>query len=66
MAYNLYALFRLLLTNNKKDTFLKKIRYELLAILGYLRKSKDKQVLYLARSMTTRKAFKGIWDNMHG
>ena len=64
MAYNLYALFRLVLTNNKKHPFLKKIRYELLAIPGYLRKSKNKQVLYLARSMTTRKAFKGIWDVM--
>lgn len=64
MAYNLCALFRLVLTNNKKHPFLKKIRYELLAILGYLWKSKDKQVLYLARSMTTRKAFKGIWYTM--
>ena len=64
MAYNLYALFRLVLTNKKKHPFLKKIRYELFAIPGYLRKSKDKQILYLARSMTTRKAFKGIWETM--
>lgn len=64
MAYNLYSLFRLVLTNNKKHPFLKKIRYGLLAIPGYLRKSKDKKVLYLARSMTTRKAFKGVWETM--
>lgn len=64
MAYNLYALFRLVLTNNKRHPFLKKIRYGLFAIPGYLRKSKDKRVLYLARSMTARKAFKGIWETM--
>ena len=29
---------------------------------GYIRKSKDKKVLYLARSLITRKAFKGIWE----
>lgn len=37
MAYNLYALFRLVLTSNKKHPFMKKIRYELLAIPGYVR-----------------------------
>lgn len=64
MAYNLYALFRLILTNNQKHPFLKKIRYELLAIPGYLKKSKDKYILYLARHIKTRQAFKGIWKDM--
>ena len=36
----------------------------MLAIPGYIRKSKDKKVLYLARSLTTRKIFKGIWEAM--
>ena len=36
----------------------------MLAIPGYIRKSKDKKVLYLARALTTRKAFKGIWVAM--
>jgi hypothetical protein len=31
---------------------------------GYIRKSKDKKVQYLARSMITRKAFKGIGEAM--
>ena len=62
MAYNLYSLFRLVMTNNQSHPFMKSIRYSLLAIPGYIRKSKDKKVLYLARSLTTRKAFKGIWE----
>ena len=64
MAYNLYSLFRLVMTNNQSYPFMKSIRYSLLAIPGYIRKSKDKKVLYLARSLTTRKAFKGIWKAM--
>lgn len=64
MAYNLYALFRIVMTNRTRHPFLKKIRYELLAIPGYLRKSKDKKILYLARSIHIRKAFKGIWETM--
>lgn len=64
MAYNLYALFRIVMTNRTRHPFLKKIRYKLLAIPGYLRKSKDKKILYLARSIHIRKAFKGIWETM--
>lgn len=64
MAYNLYALFRIVMTNKASHPFLKKVRYELLAIPGYLRKSKDKKILYLARSLHIRKAFKGIWETM--
>lgn len=64
MAYNLYSLFRLVMTNNQSHPFLKNVRYSLPAIPGYIRKSKDKKVLYLVRSLTTRKAFKGIWEVM--
>ena len=64
MAYNLYALFRIILTNHQRHPFLKKIRYELLAIPAYIRKRKDKKILYLARSLNIRKAFKGIWETM--
>lgn len=64
MAYNLYALFRIILTNNRRHPFLKKIRYELLAIPAYFRKRKDKKILYLARSLSIRRAFKGIWETM--
>ncbi len=61
MAYNFYSLFRLVMTNNTKHPFLKKVRYEILAIPAYLKKSKNKKILYLARSIHTRKAFKNIW-----
>lgn len=64
MAYNLYSLFRIVMTNNRNHPFMKSIRYSLLAIPGYIRKSKDTKILYLARSLTTRKAFKGIWEAM--
>lgn len=58
IAYNLYSLFMIVMTNNQCHPFLKSARCSLLAITGYIRKSKDKKVLYLARSLTTRKPSK--------
>ena len=54
MAYNFMSLFRHALINSDKKQFLKTIRYELIAIPAYLEKTKDKHILYLARSLKTR------------
>lgn len=62
MAYNFLSLFRHALINSQKKSFLKTIRYELLAIPAYLVKSKDKHILYLARSVNTRKSYMAIWE----
>lgn len=67
LAYNFMSLFRHALINSDKKQFLKTIRYELLSTPAYLGKSrgtKDKHILYLARSLKTRKAFLTIWDKL--
>lgn len=61
MACNFFSLFRHALVNSPKKSFLKTIRYELINTPAYFSKSKDKHVLYLARSLKTRSAFQGIW-----
>lgn len=62
MAYNFLSLFRHALINSPKKSFLKTIRYELISTPAYFSKSKDKHILYLARSLKTRETFKGIWE----
>lgn len=62
LAYNFLSLFRHALINSPKKSFLKTIRYELLSIPAYLAKSKDKHILYLARSLKARESFKKIWE----
>lgn len=62
LAYNFFSLFRHALVNSPKKSFLKTIRYELINTPAYFAKSKDKHILYLARSMKTRYAFQGIWS----
>ena len=57
MAYNFLSLFRHALINSPVKSFLKTIRYELISIPVYLSKQKDKHILYLARSLKTRKSF---------
>jgi len=47
MAYNFMSLFRHALINSGKKQFLKTIRYELISMPAYLRKTKDKHVIYL-------------------
>ena len=67
MAYNFMSLFRHALINSDKKQFLKTIRYELLstpAYLGTCKSAKDKHVLYLARSLKTRKSFLTIWEKL--
>lgn len=64
MAYNFMSLFRHALINSGKRQFLKTIRYELLSTPAYLGKIKDKHILYLARSLKTRKAFLNIWEKL--
>ena len=64
MAYNFMSLFRHALINSDKKKFLKTIRYELISTPAYLGKTKDKHILYLARSLKTRKAFLSIWEKL--
>ena len=64
MAYNFMSLFRHALINSDKKKFLKTIRYELISIPAYLGKTKDKHILYLARSLKTRKSFLSIWEKL--
>ena len=64
MAYNFMSLFRHALINSDKKKFLKTIRYELISTPAYLGKTKDKHVLYLARSLKTRQSFLSIWEKL--
>ena len=64
MAYNFMSLFRHALINSNKKQFLRTIRYELLSTPAYLGRNKDKHILYLARSLKTRKSFLMIWEKL--
>ena len=64
MAYNFMSLFRHALINSNKKKFLKTIRYELISAPAYLAKTKDKHILYLARSLKTRKSFLSVWEKL--
>ena len=64
MAYNFMSLFRHALINSDKRHFLKTIRYEFISAPAYLGKTKEKHILYLARSLKTRKAFLAIWEKL--
>ena len=64
MAYNFMSLFRHALINSDKKKFLKTIRYELICTPAYMGKKKDKHILYLARSLKTRKSFLSIWEKL--
>lgn len=64
MAYNFMSLFRHALINSDKKKFLKTIRYELISTPAYLGKKKDKHILYLARSLKTRKSFLSIGEKL--
>lgn len=64
LAYNFFSLFRHALVNSPKKSFLKTIRYEFIATPAYFSKSKDKHILYLARSLKTRSALQGIWNSL--
>ena len=64
MAYNFMSLFRHALINSNKRHFLKTIRYELLSTPAYLGRTRDKHILYLARSLKTRQSFLSIWERI--
>lgn len=64
MAYNFLSLFRHALINSDKKKFLKTIRYELISTPAYLSRSKDKHVLYLARSLKARISFLALWEKL--
>ena len=55
-AYNFMSLLRHALINSNKKKFLKTIRYELISTPAYLGRTKDKHILYLARSLKTRQS----------
>ena len=50
------SLFRHALINSNMKKFLKTIRYELILTPAYLGRTKDKHILYLARSLKTRQS----------
>ena len=52
------------LINSNRKQFLKTIRYELISTPAYLGKTKDKHILYLARSLNARKSFLSIWEKL--
>ena len=60
LAYKFFSLFRHALVNSPKKRFLKTIGYEYINTPDYFSKSKDKHILYLARSLKTRSDFQGI------
>lgn len=60
LAYNSMSLFRHTLINSDKKQFLKTIRYEFISTPDYLGRTKDKHILYLARSLKTRLSFLAI------
>lgn len=64
LAYNFMSLFRHALINSNKKQFLKTIRYELISTPAYLGRTKDKHILYLARSLKTRQSFLSIWEKL--
>lgn len=64
MAYNFMSLFRHALMNSDKKKFLKTIRYELISTPAYLGRTKNKHILYLARSLKTRRSFLSIWEKL--
>ncbi len=64
MAYNFMSLFRHALINSNKKHFLKTIRYELISTPAYLGKTRDKHILYLAKSLKTRQSFLSIWKKI--
>lgn len=64
LAYNFMSLFRHALVNSGRKQFLKTIRYEMIATPAYLGKTNDKHILYLARSLKTRKSFLSIWEKL--
>ena len=64
LAYNFLSLFRHTFINSPKKKFLKTIRYGLLATSAYFMSHKDKHILYLARSLKTRKSIIGIWKDL--
>ena len=64
MAYDFMSVFRLALINSNKKQFLKAIRYELISTSAYLGKTKDKHILYPARSLKTRLSFLSIWEKL--
>ena len=64
MAYNFMSLFRHVLINSDKKKFLKTIRYELISTPAYLGRTKNKHILYLARSLKTRRSFLSIWEKL--
>lgn len=56
------SLFRQVVLGSKIQPMLKKLRYKVFAIGGYLRKNGNAMVLKLSLAMRRRQWFTGLWD----
>ncbi len=63
-TYNLYSLFRIVVTNGNRHPFLKKIRNDIFSTPGYVKKIDGKYVLYLSDYLNNRKYLMDIWDKL--
>jgi Transposase DDE domain group 1 len=62
IAYNLMALFRTFVLQEKTQIRLSTLRYRTFAVGAYFQKSNDKLVLKIALSKKRREWFTGLWD----
>jgi len=63
MAYNLMAIFRLLILKSEVQYTLSTLRFKTFAIGAYFQKVKGKTVLRIALAKQRRKWFSGLWNN---
>lgn len=62
MAYNLMSLFRQVILQQTKQSTLKTLRYQVLAIGSYLVKDGNATILKLSLAMKRREWFTGLWN----
>jgi len=62
IAYNLMALFRTFVLQEKTQIRLSTLRYRTFSVGAYFQKSNDKLVLKIALSKKRREWFTGLWD----
>jgi hypothetical protein len=62
IAYNLMALFRTFVLQEKTQVRLSTLRYRTFAVGAYFQKSNDKLVLKIALSKKRREWFTGLWE----
>lgn len=62
MAYNLMSLFRQAVLGETKQSTMKILRYQVLAIGAYITRDGRKRILNLALAPKYREWFRGLWD----